>query len=69
MSDIKDIQQLRNIIVNGLDLFENGRDLVKAKKIIFEDGINIVFYECRKRIRAMDFNSFCEVMRHKKIFN
>lgn len=69
MSNITDIQQLRNIIVNSLDLFENGRDLVKAKEIIFEDGINIVLYECRKRNRAMDFHSFCEVMRHKKIFN
>lgn len=69
MSNITDIQQLRNIITNKLDLFENGRDLVKAKEIIFENGISIVLYECRKRNRAMDFHSFCEVMRHKKIFN
>jgi len=69
MSDINDIQQLRNIITNKLDIFENGRDLVKAKQIIFENGINIVLYECRKHNRAMDFHSFCEVMRHKKIFN
>jgi len=69
MTLITDMQQLRNIITNSLDLYENGRDLVKAKEIIFEDGISIVLYECRKRNRAMDFYSFCEVMRHKKIFN
>jgi len=69
VSDITDIQQLRDIITNGLDLFENGYNLVKAKEIIFENGINIVLYECRKRNRAMDFHSFCEVMRHRKIFN
>lgn len=67
--DINDIQQLRNIITNKLDLFENGRDLAKAKEIIFHDGINIVVYECRKHLRAMDFHSFCKIMRHKKIFS
>lgn len=69
MTDINDIQQLRNIITNQLDLFANGRDLVKAKEIILHDAIYIVIYESKKHLMAMDFHSFCKNMRHKKIFS
>jgi len=66
--DIKNRQQLMNIIANDLEVYEFGKFTIKPVEIIEYEDIEIVIYKKKDKLKAMDYESFLQNVKLKAVF-